>query len=358
MSCKNILERLLNESKVSSVLSKSNTKKTELEEFQTTLHQLGFDKELNWDVYGADGYYGGSCISAVKAFCSKNGINSDGTIVTDAIAKSMLSRYDILDELQDLYIVIKTNLNKLSQIYKRGSSNKGAVASLQTLLNDLGYGEQLKWDKYKNDGDYGESTAAAVKAFMDKQGISGDSNELNTQTAEEICNVLGAYFGANWYENSKADTADEANSLVDFSASNFQGKKVKADINFVDSLNKINNYAKANNVKIHVTSSWRANAKVAGAIVKPAKKSNHMAGHAIDMNIAFAGGWANSEYLKKRNQGNWDASVAGFIKAIRDDSVLRWGGDFKTEDPVHIDDKLNIDNPSEWEKRYLATQQG
>jgi lysophospholipid acyltransferase (LPLAT)-like uncharacterized protein len=55
----------------------------------------------------------------------------------------MLSRYDILYELQDLSIAIKTNLNKLSQIDKRGSSNKGAVASLRTLLNSLGYDVKL-----------------------------------------------------------------------------------------------------------------------------------------------------------------------------------------------------------------------
>jgi hypothetical protein len=137
---------------------------------------------------------------------------------------------------------------------------------------------------------------------MDKQGISGDSNELNTRVAEEICKVLGACFGANWHEKSKADTADEANLLVDFSGANFQGKKVKADINFDDNLNKIDNYAKANSVKIHVTSSWRANAKVAGAIVKSATKPNHTAGHALDMNIAFAGGWGQFRIFKKEER--------------------------------------------------------
>jgi lysophospholipid acyltransferase (LPLAT)-like uncharacterized protein len=65
-------------------------------------------------------------------------------IVDNLSFKSMLSRYDILYELQDLSIAIKTNLNKLSQIDKRGSSNKGAVASLRTLLNSLGYGVKLK----------------------------------------------------------------------------------------------------------------------------------------------------------------------------------------------------------------------
>jgi peptidoglycan hydrolase-like protein with peptidoglycan-binding domain len=358
MSCENILERLLNANNVSSVLFKSNTKKTEVEEFQTILHQLGFDQELNWDNFGADGYYGTACTNAVKAFCSKNNITSDGTIVTNEIAKSMVSRYNILDELQDLYTDIKTSPNTLNQIYRKGSSDKGAVASLQALLNDLGFGNELKWAQYKNDGDYGGSTAAAVHAFMNQQGIAGDPNELNTATAEKICQLLGAQFGANWHKNAKADTANKANALVDFSASNFQGNKVKADINFVDSLKKINHYAEANKVKIHVTSSWRANSKVAGAIVTPATKSNHMAGHAIDMNIVFAGGWANSKYLKKSNEPNWDTSVAGFINAIRHDGDLRWGGDFRTEDPVHIDDGLNLNNPTEWEKRYLATQQG
>ncbi len=357
MSCKNILEKLIKNGKLTSTLSKSKTKKTEVEEFQKILHQLGFDKELKWANYGADGYYGGSCTKAVKAFCKKNDIESDGSTVTKEIAKSILLRYDILDELQDLHLDIKNNSKKLNQIYRRGSSHKGAVASLQTLLNALGYGRKLNWSKYKNDGAYGKSTAAALKGFMDKHKLAGDSDELNIQSAKEICKILGQKFGANWHENSKADTADVANSLVDFSASNFQGKKVKADINFIDSLTKINQYAKLNKVKIHITSSWRANAKVAGAIVKPAKKSNHMAGHAIDMNIVFVGGWANSKYLKRKNEAHWDSSVAGFINAIRKDKDLRWGGDFRTQDPVHIDDGLNIKNPKEWEKRYLATQQ-
>ncbi len=81
-----------------------------------------------------------------------------------------------------------------------------------------------------------------------------------------------------------------------------------------------------------------------------------MAGHAIDMNLVYPGGWANSSYLRKSNEANWHPAVKGFIDAVREDAVLRWGGDFRAEDPVHIDDGLNISNPTEWEARYKATQ--
>jgi len=35
---------------------------------------------------------------------------------------------------------------------------------------------------------------------------------------------------------------------------------------------------------------------------------------------------------------------------------LRWGGDFDVRDVVHIDDGLNIDNPTKWDAEYMQTQ--
>ena len=43
-------------------------------ELQTLLHELGYDRELMWQIYGADGYYGDGTINAVRAFASRNGI--------------------------------------------------------------------------------------------------------------------------------------------------------------------------------------------------------------------------------------------------------------------------------------------
>ena len=35
---------------------------------------------------------------------------------------------------------------------------------------------------------------------------------------------------------------------------------------------------------------------------------------------------------------------------------IRWGGDFAIEDPIHIDDKLNIITPALWKRHYQECQ--
>lgn len=47
--------------------------------------------------------------------------------------------------------------------------------------------------------------------------------------------------------------------------------------------------------------------------------------------------------------------VRRFIKFIIDDPGLRWGGDFRDRDPVHINDHLNQDL-ARWDQRYQAMQ--
>jgi hypothetical protein len=82
--------------------------------------------------------------------------------------------------------------------------------------------------------------------------------------------------------------------------------------------------------------------------------SNHLAGHAIDMNVKYGEAkdkWCNSTCLG----GVLPDGVSGFIKAIQDDAGLRWGGDFSDKDPVHIDDNLNADGEA-WKERKKATQ--
>lgn len=144
-------------------------------------------------------------------------------------------------------------------------------------------------------------------------------------------------------------------ALTTFSGSNLVGKTVVADTQFTGSLDSINSHAAANNVNLHVTSSFRTSSNVKGAIVTPAKKSNHMAGHAIDMNVIYGdkkNKWCNSKCL----DGKLPEGVKGFIEAIQSDSGLRWGGDFGDKDSVHIDDGLNVNDPAAWEERYKATQ--
>jgi peptidoglycan hydrolase-like protein with peptidoglycan-binding domain len=372
MSCNNILESLVASGNIGTVLTEGPPKKTEITDFQKILHQLGFDDELNYSNYGADGYYGASVTNAVAAYCVKNGITSDGKTMTDAIANAMIAHYDTLDEMQDLAAQVAKGSVE-SRLYEK-CTDKVSVAAMQTLLNEMGFGTELNWDKYHNDGYYEASGIAAVAAHAAKAGIASDGKKLTTELAQKILDALSPSYGADYAANTKSgmDAATQSEStstsssggtatvtgdvMTTFTGSNFSGTAVTCDVLFVPYLEKVNEYAKANHVSVYVTSSYREDSNVAGAIVVPATKSNHMAGHAIDMNIDFSGGFANSAYLKE-SESTWDPAVKGFIDAIRADSVLRWGGDFNTPDVVHIDDELNLRDPDQWEARYIAMQE-
>ena len=355
MSNISVVEKLKNKGMMTTVLSipKPND---DIKEFQTMLNEMGFGEQLHWDENSPSGYYDEALIQAVVEFCNRNDIESDGTEITEEIGDRLIELYESLDEMQDLHEAWQEDKNEIE--LKVGSKSRGLISSLQTLLNDMGYGKQLNWSKYKNDGHYGNSTLAAVTALIEDEGLEGeDPNFISDTVAQTIMVRLGAFYGDKWMDNPKQEaTQSEGSTLTEFQGDNFQGKKVLADDLFLPELEKIDRLAGEHGVKIHVTSSFRKDANVKGAIVTPSKMSNHMAGHAIDMNIVFPGGWANSQYLKKSNEDNWHESVKGFIDAIRDDEHLRWGGDFRTEDPVHIDDGLNVRSKEMWKKRFEATQ--
>jgi hypothetical protein len=182
--------------------------------------------------------------------------------------------------------------------------------------------------------------------------------------SKEVISIIGICFILIIYaiisSSMCAELTNETCSpaLVNFTGSNFRGETIRADTEFINSLNKINDYARANNVRIYVTSSFRSSNKgltgvVAG--VEPAKLSNHLVGHAIDMNVLYGekmNKLCNSKCLGK---DPLPEGVNGFIKAIQEDPDLRWGGDFSKKDPVHIDDNLNS-NIEAWKARYEAVQ--
>ena len=62
-------------------------------------------------------------------------------------------------------------------------------------------------------------------------------------------------------------------------------------------------------------------------------------GHAIDMNLidTASGKFCNSKCLA--DVSKHPAGVKCFISKIRQNYVLRWGGDFSVPDVVHIDDR-------------------
>jgi hypothetical protein len=145
--------------------------------------------------------------------------------------------------------------------------------------------------------------------------------------------------------------------LITFTTPRFTNKVIKADIDFQDSLEKIDRLAEENNLIIFVTSSARASSDpITGAIVRPASRSNHLIGHAIDMNIQLDGGFFNSKALSRKNFSKLPKPIQTFLDRIESDPILRWGGKFTEEDPVHIDDGLNITNATLWDEKFPIIQ--
>jgi hypothetical protein len=135
----------------------------------------------------------------------------------------------------------------------------------------------------------------------------------------------------------------------------FTGNELRADADFFPSLDRLNRFAADCDVEIFVTSSTREPGRtVAGAIVPPATRSNHLVGHAIDMNVRFDGRLFDSQALKRDNLPNLPAAVREFIEMVRAHATLRWGGDFNPEDPVHFDDGLNRRDPVLWDSKFAS----
>lgn len=347
-----LLEGALKDGDVSKTLFQGSANKDLVTELQKVLFELGFKSELQFDNYEADGNYGQATINAISAFATKSKFKSDGTSVSNGLAKLILQRHDFLPSMYVLWSIHSSDLRTKKYISK---GTRASVTAVQTLLNEKGYGSQLNFPKYGADGLYGKGTSNAVIAYAKDNSIDSDGDLLTRPLIDLMLNDINAYYGKNWSDLAANNLPGDDSPLVLFEGSRFQGSPCRADVKFVPMLKKINSYAEQADVFIHVTSSFRTSSNVGGAIVKPATRSNHMAGHAIDMNVIYDKSTksANSQVL-----GKYPAvpePVRRFIKSIIDDPELRWGGIFQARDPVHIDDNLNHDMAS-WDKRYQAMQ--
>lgn len=137
--------------------------------------------------------------------------------------------------------------------------------------------------------------------------------------------------------------------------SQFIGEELHADLDFFACLDRLNAFAVQCEIELYVTSSTREPGRtVRGAIAPPATRSNHLVGHAIDVNVKSASGFFNSKALRRANLSRLPEQVRTFISLVRDDPELRWGGDFRREDPVHIDDNLNNREPAVWDSKLAS----
>ncbi|MPR35932.1 M15 family metallopeptidase [Salmonirosea aquatica] len=350
MECSNLIATALQQGDISASLFKGSAHTALIADLQRVLFELGFKRELKFENYQATGAYDSATASAVTAFATKNNLLGDGTTVSNPLAKLMLQRHSFLPEMYLLWSIHNSDLRTKKYISK---GTRMSVTAIQLMLFERGYAEQLNFKKFGADGSYGKSTRKAMIAYAKDNGLESDGDLLTRPLMDIMLKDIDAFYGKDWSELAVNNLPNADSPLVLFEASRFQGKPCRADVLFVPMLTKINRYAEQADVFVHVTSSFRTSSNVAGAIVKPATRSNHMAGHAIDMNVIYDNKrqFANSKVLARYPEV--PDPVRRFIKFIIDDPDLRWGGDFRDRDPVHIDDHLNR-NLGRWDERYLA----
>lgn len=116
-------------------------------------------KELGYYKSSIDGSYGSVTASAVKAFQQKNDLTADGVCDEDTLKKLNSSSAKGANDT-----TAKESL-KTNQTLSPGDDN-AQVKAMQIRLKELGY--------YTNtiDGEYGNSTKSAVKAFQKNNGLT------------------------------------------------------------------------------------------------------------------------------------------------------------------------------------------
>lgn len=226
----------------------------------------------------------------------------------------------------------------------RKSPKTGKVLSTLRRGSKVEVLEEETWLKVKNtDGSIGYVLADYIeKEENDLVDRSADRAPVNVDVAAVL---------------PLADGEQNNCCLKTYTNSQFVGKELRADVDFMPHLDRLNQYARDGSVKIYITSSAREPGRtVAGAIVKPASRSNHLVGHGIDMNLQSASGFYNSSKLKKSKFAALPSEIKDLLNLVRNDEVLRWGGDFRREDPVHIDDQLNLRHPDLWDKKLASRE--
>ena len=148
-----------------------------VKDLQTKLKKLGF-----YNAY-VDGSYGDTTVAAVKAFQKKYNLTADGVAGSETL-KKLDSAYKNADSDKD------------DDSLRKGATGS-AVKDLQTKLKKLGfYNASI-------DGDYGDTTVAAVKAFQKKYNLTADG-VAGSETLKKLDSA---------YKNADSNTSIDDDSL-------------------------------------------------------------------------------------------------------------------------------------------------
>jgi len=157
------------------------------------------------------------------------------------------------------------------------------------------------------------------------------------------------FYNHQFWSHFKTDNLE---TLIEYNGANIKGlrgRQILIHKDFKKYIEQIDRYAIDNNIELIINQSYRSDKQnLSRAIVEPGKLSNHLAGFAIDFNIKSNGIKYLSNDLKRGNLSKLPDNIQNFINDIRKNKDLRWGGDFQREDPIHIDNPINLKSKNNW----------
>ncbi|OHX65403.1 M15 family metallopeptidase [Flammeovirga pacifica] len=166
-----------------------------------------------------------------------------------------------------------------------------------------------------------------------------------------IVSITFLYFYYNYKFWTHYKT-DDFKTLIEYNGENIKGlrgRQILIHKEFEKYIEQIDRYASDNNVELIINQSYRSDKQtIRRTIVEPGKLSNHLAGFAIDFNIKSKEIKFFAKDLKRSNLSKLPDNVQNFINDIRKNKDLRWGVDFRREDPVHIDNPINLKSKNRW----------
>ncbi len=193
------IERIkkLHKKKETSKKLKLNSKDEKgIKALQSVLYDMGFGKELKWETYGEDGIYGECTQKAVETFCKHNKVRASGKTLSGKAAEKLIKRFELVDELELLNDALQEG--DIETRIKENGRYKSGVSAMQTLLAELGYKRQLKWNKYGPDGEFGEATTSALKKYCENEGYLDDGTALTEKLAESIISKFKSFYGSQF----------------------------------------------------------------------------------------------------------------------------------------------------------------
>lgn len=181
MAFNETLNTLINANELATKLQRG-ARNNDVKDLQTALHEMGFDEELNWARFGADGDFGGGTSAALQAFAEKNDVPFDGKTVTPALGLKVLERQGLVVHLKALYVA---NFKKqLAEKYPLSDANADGTKGLVRLLDALGFSQT--------------PVSTALQAFAQNKNITNDGSALNGDLAQAIIDQTSPFFGASW----------------------------------------------------------------------------------------------------------------------------------------------------------------